>query len=55
MAVNRERKISSLLYKKNPFSGIELSYFIPLKKAKVKKKIQDVEGEKRHTFIYNSA
>jgi len=46
MAVNRERKISSFLNKKRPFSRLELSYFIPLKKTKVKKKIQDIKGDR---------
>jgi len=40
MIINRGRKISSLLNKKHPFSGFKLWYFIPLKKIKVKKKIQ---------------
>jgi len=43
MIINRGRKISSLLNKKHPFSGFKLWYFIPLKKIKVKKKIQDIE------------
>jgi hypothetical protein len=43
MTINRGRKISSLLNKKHPFSGFKLWYFIPLKKIKVKKKIQDIE------------
>jgi hypothetical protein len=49
MIINRGRKISSLLNKKHPFSGFKLWYFIPLKKIKVKKKIQDIEDfrEKR--------
>jgi len=38
MAVNQGRKISSLLNEKHPFFGLKLSYFIPLKKTKVKKK-----------------
>jgi len=49
MIINRGRKISFLLNKKHPFSGFKLWYFIPLKKIKVKKKIQDIEDfrEKR--------
>jgi len=43
MIINRGRKISSLPNKKHPFSGFKLGYFIPLKKIKVKKKIQDIE------------
>jgi len=40
MIIKQGRKISSLLNKKHPFSGFKLWYFIPLKKIKVKKKIQ---------------
>jgi len=49
MIINRGRKISSFLNKKYPFPGFKLWYFIPLKKIKVKKKIQDIEDlrEKR--------
>jgi hypothetical protein len=43
MIINRGRKISSFLNKKHPFSEFKLWYFIPLKKIKVKKKIQDIE------------
>ncbi len=53
MIINRGRKISSLLNKKHPFSGFKLWYFIPLKKIKVKKKIQsteDLRGKRKNSF-----
>jgi len=47
MIINRGRKISSFLNKKYPFSGFKLWYFIPLKKIKVKKKIQENSRHRR--------
>jgi hypothetical protein len=53
MIISRWRKISSLLNKKHPFSEFKLWYFIPLKKIKVKKKIQDIEDfRKRERLLF---
>jgi len=55
MIISRGRKISSLLNKKHPFSGFKLWYFIPLKKIKVKKKIQDIEDlREKRKISFNS-